>query len=220
MKKEKLILIGASGHAKVIIDIVEKQGKFELLGLIENNPNLEKKVLGYGILGDESILSETIYNDVYLFIAIGDNWVRHLVKERISALHPSIKFATLIHPSAQIAKGVKIGEGVCIMAGAIVNSDTRIESFTIINTKASMDHDGHLGAFASLAPNATTGGNVSIGNFTSVGISATIKHGVQIGAHNVIGGGALVLKNFEDNQIIYGVPATAIRNRIMGEKYL
>jgi len=220
MKKEKLIIIGASGHAKVIIDIVEKQCQYELLGLIENNPNLEKKVLGYGILGDESILSETIYNDVYLFIAIGDNWVRHLVKERISALNPSIKFATLIHPSAQIAKGVKIGEGVCIMAGAIVNSDSTIDNFTIINTKASMDHDGHLGAFASLAPNATTGGNVSIGDFTSIGISATIKHGVQIGKHGVIGGGALVLKNFEDNQVIYGVPAKAIRSRIMGEKYL
>ncbi len=220
MKKEKLIIIGASGHAKVIIDIVEKQSQYELLGLIENNPNLEKKVLGYGILGDESILSESIYNDVYLFIAIGDNWIRHLVKERISALFPTIKFATLIHPSAQIAKDVKIGEGVCIMAGAIVNSDSTIDNFTIINTKASMDHDGYLGAFASLAPNATTGGNVSIGNFTSVGISATIKHGVQIGAHGVVGGGALVLKNFEDNQVIYGVPAKAIRSRIMGEKYL
>jgi len=220
MKKQKLIIIGASGHAKVIIDIVEKQDKFELLGLIESNPNLEKKVLGYDILGDESILAETIYNDVYLFIAIGDNWVRHLVKERISALYPTIKFATLIHPSAQIAKGVKIGEGVCIMAGAIVNSDSTIDNFAIINTKASMDHDGYLGAFASLAPNATTGGNVSIGNFTSVGISATIKHGVQIGKHGVIGGGALVLKNFEENQIIYGVPATAIRSRNMGEKYL
>jgi sugar O-acyltransferase (sialic acid O-acetyltransferase NeuD family) len=193
---------------------------YELIGLIENNPNLEKKLLGYSILGDESILSETIYNDVYLFIAIGDNWVRHLVKERISTLYPSVKFATLIHPSAQIAKGVKIGEGVCIMAGAIVNSDSIIDNFTIINTKASMDHDGHLGAFASLAPNATTGGNVSIGDYTSVGISATIKHGVQIGKHGVIGGGALVLKNFEDNQVIYGVPAIAIRSRIMGEKYL
>jgi sugar O-acyltransferase (sialic acid O-acetyltransferase NeuD family) len=220
MKKEKLIIIGASGHAKVIIDIVEKQSTYELIGLIENNPNLEKKVLGYGILGDESILSETIYNDVYLFIAIGDNWVRHLVKERISTLYPSVKFATLIHPSAQIAKGVKIGEGVCIMAGAIVNSDSTIDNFTIINTKASMDHDGYLGAFASLAPNATTGGNVSIADYTSVGISATIKHGVQIGKHGVIGGGALVLKNFEDNQVIYGVPAKAIRSRIMGEKYL
>lgn len=220
MKKEKLIIIGASGHAKVIIDIVEKQDKYELLGLIESNPNLEKKVLGYGILGDESILSESIYNDVYLFIAIGDNWIRHLVKEKISTLNPTIKFATLIHPSAQIAKDVKIGEGVAIMAGAIVNSDSTIEDFTIINTKASIDHDGYLGAFASLAPNATTGGNVSIGNFTSVGISATIKHGVQIGAHGVVGGGALVLKNFEDNQVIYGVPAIAIRSRIMGEKYL
>jgi sugar O-acyltransferase (sialic acid O-acetyltransferase NeuD family) len=220
MKKEKLIIIGASGHAKVIIDIVEKQDKFELLGLIESNPNLEKKVLGYGILGDESILSETMYSYVYLFIAIGDNWVRHLVKERISALHPTLKFATLIHPTAQIAKGVKIGEGVCIMAGAIVNSDSIIDNFTIINTKASMDHDGYLGAFASLAPNATTGGNVSIGDFTSVGISATIKHGVQIGKHGVIGGGALVLNNFEDNQVIYGVPAKAIRSRILGEKYL
>ena len=220
MKKEKLIIIGASGHAKVIIDIVEKQDKYELLGLIESNPNLEKKVLGYGILGDESILSEPIYSDVHLFIAIGDNWIRHLVKDKISTLNPFIKFATLIHPSAQIAKGVKIGDGVCIMAGSIVNSDSIIENFTIINTKASMDHDGYLGAFASLAPNATTGGNVSIGNFTSVGISATIKHGVQIGAHGVIGGGALVLKNFEENQVIYGVPATAIRSRIMGEKYL
>lgn len=220
MKKEKLIIIGASGHAKVIIDIVEKQDQYELLGLIESNPKLEKKVLGYGILGDESILSESIYNDVYLFIAIGDNWIRHLVKDKISTLNQSIKFATLIHPSAQIAKDVKIGEGVAIMASAIVNSDSTIDNFTIINTKASMDHDGYLGAFASLAPNATTGGNVSIGNFTSVGISATIKHGVQIGAHSVIGGGAFVLKNFEDNQVIFGVPAKAIRSRIMGEKYL
>jgi sugar O-acyltransferase (sialic acid O-acetyltransferase NeuD family) len=220
MEKENLIIIGSSGHAKVIIDIVEKQNKYNLLGLIESNPDLEKSVLGYAILGDESILSQSNYEGAHLFIAIGDNWVRHLVKQRISTAFPSIKYATLIHPSAQIAKGVKIGVGAAIMAGAIVNSDSNIEDFTIVNTKASIDHDGRLCAFASLAPNVTTGGNATIGSFSAIGIGANIKHGIQIGAHCVIGGGSLVLKNLEDNQVAYGVPATAIKSRMAGDKYL
>jgi sugar O-acyltransferase (sialic acid O-acetyltransferase NeuD family) len=220
MNKENLVIIGSSGHAKVIIDIVEKQNKYNLLGLIESNPNLEKYVLGYRILGDESILSESQYKGVHLFIAIGDNWVRHLVNQRISTQFPSIKYATLIHPSAQIAKDVNIGEGVAIMAGAIVNSDSTIEDFAILNTKASIDHDGRLCAFASLAPDVTTGGNVTIGSFSAIGIGANVKHGIQIGSHCVIGGGSLVLKNIADNQIAFGVPAVNIKSRMAGDKYL
>jgi sugar O-acyltransferase (sialic acid O-acetyltransferase NeuD family) len=177
-------------------------------------------VLGYGILGDESILSEPIYVDVHLFIAIGDNWVRHLVKERISALHPTIKFGTLIHPSAQIAKGVKIGKGVAIMAGAIVNSNSIIGDFTIINTKASLDHDGEMQPFSSLAPNATCGGNVSIGAFSAISISATIKHGISIGSHTIIGAASVLLKSCGDHMILYGCPAKEIRKREAGDRYL
>jgi len=106
------------------------------------------------------------------------------------------------------------------MAGAIINSDTIIEDFTIINTKASIDHDSKMFKFSSLAPNVTTGGNVSIGEFSAISIGATIKHNISIGNHTVIGAGALLMKNCGDNLIMYGIPAKEIRKREKGEKYL
>jgi sugar O-acyltransferase (sialic acid O-acetyltransferase NeuD family) len=222
MNKETVLIIGSSGHAKVVIDIFEKEGKYEIAGLIDDFRNIGEETLGYKIIGIESDLSDLhLKNPNWkLFIAIGDNWVRHNVVNRIIDKIPDIEFASAIHPSAQIAKGVKIGKGVAIMAGAIVNSNSTIGDFTIINTKASLDHDGEMLSFSSLAPNATCGGNVSIGAFSALSISATIKHGISIGSHTIIGAGSVLLKNCGDHLILYGCPAKEIRKREVGEKYL
>jgi sugar O-acyltransferase (sialic acid O-acetyltransferase NeuD family) len=222
MKKQPIFIVGASGHAKVIIDIIEKEGKYEIIGLIDSNKNKGELVLGYIVLGKEenlpSLLNENENSAV--IIAIGDNVVRHMVMKKLINLSAEISFATTIHPSAQIAKNVTIGKGVVIMAGAIVNSDSVIEDFVIINTKASIDHDGLIMAYSSLAPGVTLGGNVKIGNFSAVSIGATIKHNVSIGNHVIIGAGAVLLNDCNDNVVAYGVPAKEIRKRQAGEKYL
>ena len=222
MNKQNVLIVGFSGHSKVIIDIIEKEGQYTIIGLLDAYRNVGEETLGYKIVGKEENLPNLLneYPDTKIFIAIGDNWIRKKVSEKIISIVPKIDFATAIHPSAQIGKNVIIGKGVAIMAGAIINSETQIGDFTIINTKASIDHDSKMFNFSSLAPNATTGGNVIVGEYSAVSIGATIKHGISIGRHTVIGAGALLMNDCGDNLIMYGIPAKQIRTREIGEKYL
>lgn len=222
MSNQKVIIVGSSGHSKVIIDIFEKENKYQIVGLLDSYRNIGEETLGYKVIGNEEDLSDLLSknSNCKLFIAIGDNWIRNKVMNKIIDIVPKIDFASTIHPSAQIGKNVQIGQGVAIMAGAIINSDTNIGDFAIVNTKASIDHDSRMLKFSSLAPNVTTGANVSIGEFSAISIGATIKHGILVGNHSVIGAGALLMKNCADNLIMYGVPAKAIRKREIGEKYL
>ena len=222
MEKEKLIIVGSSGHAKVVIDIVEKEEKYEIIGLIDDHKKMGESTLGHPVIGTtESLQNLLKLNPEYkLFVAIGDNWNRNKIVEYILSLVPHAEFASAIHPSAQIAKEVNIGKGTAIMAGAVINSSTNIGDFTIIYTNSSLDHDNILGNYASLAPNAATGGNVVIGEFSAVGIGACIKHGVKMGSNCVLGGGSVLLKNCNDDELLYGVPAKPIRKREKGEKYL
>lgn len=222
MIKQTVIIAGSSGHLKVIIDIFEKENKYEILGLLDPDKNIGENVSRYEVIGRDEDLPALILgkDSCKIFVAIGDNWLRQRVVNKLIAISPNIDFASTIHPSAQIGKDVQIGKGVAIMAGAIINSSTVIEDFTIINTKASIDHDCRMLKFSSLAPNATTGGNVIICEYSAISIGATIKHGISIGKHTVIGAGALLMKNCSENQIMYGVPAKEIRKREIGEKYL
>lgn len=222
MGKPELIIIGASEHAKVVIDIFEKSDSYKLIGLIDTFKPTGFEVADNYVLGDEHSISALLnqYPDLHYFIAIGDNWVRAQVYEKIQLLFPDLPLATAIHPSAQIAKHVRIGAGTVIMAGAIINSDTTIGIGCIVNTKASIDHDGNMGNFSSLAPGATLGGKVQVGNYTAISIGGIIKHGITIGEHSVIGAGALVLKDVNSCCVAYGTPAVAVRTRTIGEPYL
>lgn len=222
MEKKKVIIIGSSGHAKVIIDIFEKMGNYQIVGLLDAYRAKGETTLGYKILGSENDLQQLIleHGSFELFIGIGDNSIREKVAEKVQGIMSDVAFANAIHPSAQLANSVELGKGIAIMAGAIVNSSSQLGDFSIVNTKASLDHDCHLGAFASLGPNATTGGNVKIGRSSVLGISATVKHNVSIGSQSIIGGNAFLLKDCGDNEIWFGNPATFIKNRSAGDKYL
>ena len=220
MTKKSLIIIGSSGHAKVVLDIFEKMNQHEIIGFIDKNKQNGENVLGYPVLGDEEILNNHKAEVTQLFIAIGDNCTRQKVKDRINTHFPAFSFATAIHPSATIGKEVKIGQGTAIMAGAIINPCCNIGEFCLINTKASLDHDSVMNDFSSLAPGVTTGGNVEIGASSAIGIGASIMHGVKIGTEVVIGGHSFVNKHVDDFSVCYGVPAKLIRKRVVGEKYL
>lgn len=219
---KKLIIVGSSGHAKVLVDIFEKDGGFEILGFIDGFRNKGDSTLGYEVLGNENDIPQLLAENkgCEIFIAIGDNWTRKLIYDRLVALVPNLEIASAIHPSAQIGKNVTIGKGSAIMAGAVVNSCSEVGDFVIINTNSSLDHDCRMGDFSSLAPGVTTGGGVVIGDFSAIGIGATISHRITIGAHTVIGAGSLMLDNCGDQELLFGTPAKLVRNREIGEKYL
>ena len=219
---QNIVVIGSSGHAKVVIDVIEQEGKYRIAGLIDSYKPADESVFGYKILGEEEMLPALVASgDVSGgFVAIGDNWKRHLVAERIRTLVPGFKFISAVHPSASIARGVTIGDGSVLMAGVIVNSDSLIGDFCLLNTKASLDHDSLMGDFSSLAPNVTTGGNIAIGVFSAVSLGASIIHGLNIGKHAVVGAGAVVLEDIPDYCVAYGVPAKVVRKRREGDRYL
>lgn len=217
MSNEQILIVGSSGHAKVIIDIFEKNDNYEIIGLIDTFKPIGYYTFEYKIIGNEKDLPNLLLKNpnCKIFVAIGDNYTRSKIVNRISKILPEAEFVSAIHPSAQIGKNVKIGKGVAIMAGAIINSSTSIEDFAIINTKASIDHDSKMCKFSSLAPNVTTGGNVKIGEFTNIAIGTTIINGLTIGKHSTIGAGSLLLKNCKNNVVMYGRPAKEIRTQTL-----
>lgn len=219
---ENIVVIGSSGHAKVVLDILQLEEKFNVVGLLDRFRPVGAQALGYTILGSEEDLPQLIGAHALggALIAIGDNFVRSAVAARINQLCPDLRFVTAVHPRAIIASDVAIGEGTVVMAGAAVNPGCQIGRFCILNTHCSLDHDSALGDFASLAPGTTTGGSCRIGVCTAIGIGATLRHGISVGEHSVIGAGALVLTPLGDFVLAYGAPAKVICSRNAGGKYL
>jgi sugar O-acyltransferase (sialic acid O-acetyltransferase NeuD family) len=218
---EKIIVIGASGHASVVIDCIEKQRKYEIIGIIvEQNSNTS--FFDYPILGKDEDIPKIIESspDVKFIVAIGDNITRKKVVEKIRYISPNIQFGTIIHPSAIIGKNVLIENGNVILAGVIINSNATVKSFSILNTRAIIEHDCYINEFVSVNPNAALGGNVSIGELTVICMGVSVIQNIQIGKRNIIGANSLVLKNVENDSIYYGTPAKYIRPRDIHFQYL
>jgi len=215
-----VIVFGSGGHASVIIDIIEKQGTYRIIGLIDDFKKKGETLLGYKIIGgfEELInLSGVIYGGI---AAIGDNFARHEVVGRIKIALPDFKFISPVHPFTSIAKNVIIGEGSVIMPGSVINTGTKIGNHCIINTLSSIDHDNIFRDFSSTAPGVITGGNVDVGEFSALCLGAKIIHGIKIGSHSVVGAGAVAVKDVPAFTVAFGVPAKVIRKRMAGEDYL
>ncbi|MDQ6423266.1 acetyltransferase [Paenibacillus sp. LHD-117] len=216
----RIILFGAGGHAKTVIDTIEKQGIYEIIGLLDGGKPAGEIVFGYEVLGDESWLEDRANRADGAIVAIGDNWKRGLVAQTIRRIRPGLPFVTAIHPSAVIARGARIGAGSVVMAGSVISCDVEIGDHTVLYPLASVDHDSKIGSFVSFAPKGTTGGNVTIGEYTAVAIGATIIHGVTIGEHSVIGAGSTLIRDIGSHTVAFGTPARPIRSRLSGERYL
>ena len=219
---DRIFVVGCSGHAGVVIDIIEKQGIYAIAGLIDTYVPAGAEAFGYRVLGTERDLPRLMaeHGVGAGVIAIGDNATRHRVAEAIGEVAPEFGFVAAIHPSAQIARGVSIGPGTVVMAGAVINTNARIGAHCIVNTSASVDHDNVLERYSSVGPRATTGGNVRLGEFSALALGASVIHGRSIGAHSVVGATATVLRDIPAAVVAYGTPARVIRDRKPGEKYL
>lgn len=196
-----LIIIGASGHAKVIADIAEKTNR-KIKGFLDDNV---KEFFGRQILG--GVNDADCFKDKCEFvIAIGSNEFR----KKYSQSH-KLQYATLIHPSAQIGLDVHFGEGTVVMANTAVNSCARVGKHCIVNTGAVIEHDNCLADFVHISPNATLAGTVSIGELTHIGAAAVIINNISVCNNCTIGAGCVVINDITDSGVYVGNPARKIK---------
>ncbi len=212
-----VVVFGAGGHAKVILDILAQQKRYKAVAVIDP--------AGRALDGGTTLLGVPVLKTLPKrisrgIVAIGDNWLRSKVVGDILRELPLFEFVSAVHPSAVLANDIEPGAGTVIMAGACINLMSRIGSHCIVNTRAVVDHDCVLGDFSSLAPGVTLGGGVQIGQFAALGVGAACAHGLSIGGHAVVGVGAAIVRNVPANVVAFGVPCRVVRKRKPGDRYL
>lgn len=219
---KNIVIIGASGHGGMLMDCIEKEGRFNVMGFVDSFKEEGTQMNGYEILGSEQALPRLIdkFNIQGAILAIGNNWIRKIMVNKIHDIAPDLDFVSTIHPSALLGKGVKIGKGSAVLPGAIVNANATIGDFCILNTNSSLGHDGYMEDFSSIASGVCTGGNLILGRFSAISLGANIIEKISIGEHSVIGAGSLVVKNVGSHSIVYGSPARFVRRRSVGDPYL
>ncbi len=212
---KNIVIYGASGHGKMIVDIILKNNDYNLIGFIDSYKPVNSTVYGHKVIGNLDAFSVLIkkFNIEGIVIGIGDNELRLHIYKNILKIAPKIEFVPIIHPSAILAEDILIPEGTVLMAGAIVNANAKIGKFCVLNSKASLGHDSIMADFSSLASGATIAGNVSIGYCASICLSASISQGLSIGDHTIIGGSSLVLKSVGNEKLAFGVPIHTIKDR-------
>lgn len=194
----RLIIIGASGHGKVVADIAKLIGYKDIV-FLDKNTSI-KECAGFPVLGSDSLL-EGLDGD--LFIAVGNSYIRKKYMEEFCNRY----FPVLIHPNAVISDSVTVGDGTVIMAGVIINPDTRVGKGCIINTSASVDHDCVIEDYSHVSVGAHLCGTVHIGKDNWIGAGTTVINNIDICSDCIIGAGAVVIHNIEDAGTYVGVPA-------------
>ncbi|NVO00996.1 MAG: acetyltransferase [Geobacteraceae bacterium] len=207
-ERKKIFVFGASGHAKVVIDIIERQGIYDIAFLIDDDPILRgANCYGYRVIGGKQQLLDYSINQG--IVAIGSNSARTAVAVWLK--ENGFHLVSAVHPSAELGRGVTVGVGTVIMAGAVVNSDTNINSNVIINTRASVDHDCVISESVHIAPGATLCGTVRVGAGCFICAGSTIIPNLTIGSNVIVGAGSTVIRDLPDNVTAVGNPAMIVK---------
>lgn len=196
-----MYLIGASGHAKVVMDCLRDAG-VSIQGLFDANP-MVKSLKGHEVKGDYTASNQ----EEPLVISIGANSIRQKIAQSLKGR----LFGKVVHPSALISSDVALGEGTVVFHAAVIQSSAQIGKHVIVNTAASIDHDCIIGDFAHIAPQVTLCGNVTVGEGTLVGAGSVVVPGITIGKWCVIGAGSVVFRNVPDYGLVVGNPARLIK---------
>lgn len=210
--KNKLLIIGASGHGKVVADIALKMNKWQSIAFLDDDESI-KTSMGIEVMG--TLAQAFAHIDEYeIFVGIGHNAVRRKINEKLEKAGASIP--VIIHPNAVVGEQVEMGIGTAVMAGAIVNCCTKIGKGCIINTGSTVDHDNNIEDFVHISPGAHLAGTVNVGQASWLGIGSIVKNNVNITSGCIIGAGAVVVKDITEAGTYVGIPA----RRVYNEEYL
>ncbi len=204
-----VVVLGACGHAKVIIELLRASGY--TVGYCIGRDTDPQTCLGVPVLRgrDEDVLRD-LHEEGHrhAFVAIGDNKIRQQLGNLV--LEQGYTLSNAISPAATVSPSVTIGQGVAIMAGAVINADVTIGDFAIINTGATVDHDAKIGKAAHIAPQSALAGNVSIADRVTLGVGSKVIPEINIGKDTVVGAGSVVVHDLPENVTAYGVPALVV----------
>ena len=205
MKKKKVILFGAGGHARSCIDVIEQEGTFQIVGLVGKESEVGNEVNGYRVVADETNMPDLINEANFALVAVGQILSPELrIKLKDQIIQAGFELATVIAPTAYISPSAVIGAGTIVMHGAILNSGVQVGQNCIINSKALLEHAVSVKDNVHISTGAILNGNVSIDEGCFVGSGAVLKEGIIIGQRTVIGMGTILRKNLGPNQISYG----------------
>lgn len=206
-----VIVLGAGGHAKVLIDALQARS-IPIRGILDSDPAKRgAEILGVPVLGTDEKLAEWSPSEIVLVNALGST--ESLLPR--ASLHARLRargfsFLSVVHPSAVVSRHAHLGEGAQVMAGAVVQAGARLGSDCLVNTGARIDHDCLIGDHSHVAPGVTLSGDVVVGSHAHIGAGATIIQGIRIGSRCLIAAGAVVIHDVPDGARVAGVPAREI----------
>lgn len=213
--KDKYIILGAGGHAKIVLDILQLNEK-DIVGLTDAACEKGSNCMGYPVLGTDDILGDLYQqgagNAVMGIGHIGNSGIRDRLYKKAKEI--GYNFPNVIHSKAYLAATVEMGEGNLLAAQCVINPDVVIGNLCIINTASVVEHDVIIGDGVHIAPHATVLGGGQIGNGTFIGAGSVILQGVCIGSNCVIGAGSVVRKDVENNCVIVGNPGRVLKRRL------
>lgn len=210
---EKIVLIGAGGHAHSVIDSIKSKQHFEIVGITDSNYLSKTKVLDCEVIGNDSILKDLLNSGVsYAFVTVGSVGDT-VLKEKLCKMLKKIGYIqpVIFDISAVIGSKTILGEGIYIGKKAVVNAGSDIGNYSIINTGAVIEHTCKIGDFTHIAPGTIVCGDVIIGSHSHIGANSVIIQGCTIGQRCLIGAGSVVTQNIPDNVIAYGNPCKVVR---------
>ena len=205
-----IVVIGAGGHARVVIETIRRQGIYDPVACLSRD-GADGQILGVPVVGKDEDLNRLRTNGVEAaFIALGSNKLRE--KLAIEADGLGFDLPTIIDPSAIISQTCTIAQGVLIMPSVVINAEAEIERFSILNTACVVEHNCRIGVSAHVAPGAVLAGRVYVGDRTFLGARSVVRPNVQIGSDVIIGAGAAVVCDIPADQVWVGVPAKQIKS--------
>jgi UDP-perosamine 4-acetyltransferase len=210
---DSVVIVGAGGHGRVVLDILRAARKYKAVGFIDADESLAGTTVGgLKVLGPANQLPKLRQKKICrALIAIGDNATR--VKYARMLDQHGFELISATHPSATISKSATIGRNVVVAAGAVVCTEARIGDHAIINTAATVDHESVIGAAAHLCPGVRLAGRVRVGELAFVGIGASVIQCLTIGDRAVVGAGAVVVRDVPPDATVVGVPARVVKQR-------
>ena len=208
-QKEAIVMYGAGGHAKSVIAVLERGNKWDLVGLLDDDPSIDS-VLGYPVIGGRGSARDLLESGItQVHVSVGDNAARSRVASEMVAM--GFTLVSVVDPTAVQFERTSVGLGAFIHVNAFLGAECRIGDLAIISVHVTVGHDSTLGDCVQLTPGVELGGNVRIGDRALLGLGAVVLPGVTIGTDVVVGAGSVINEDVEDNAVVAGVPARPLR---------
>jgi len=207
VKKKEIILIGGGGHCKSVIDVIEAENKFQIIGILDVNEKVGTKILGYTIIGTDDEIGDWNKKNSCFHITVGQiksAEIRRKIYDKLKALNADLPI--ICSPTAYISPNAIIGEGCVIMHHAILNAGVKVGKNCIINNKALIEHDSKIGDHCHVSTAAVINGDCYVASGSFIGSNSTLIQGITVEENCVVGAGSVVTANLAQNKIVVGNP--------------